>query len=634
MRKLLALMLFATLSAQAQIVVRNNYVPDVTLTRDLGSEALWFDSAYVNVYRGTTLSLTGNASVGGTLGVTGTVTLSNLTASRLVATDGSKVLVSTITAANLLASVTGTTGTGDLVFDTAPDFATSLSMGGTQWMDASRNLSNIGTLSSGAITASGQIKTTLVGVGFYQLTANSGGNIGAALENTATRATDNAAILALSLTDNTTDDFLIRHRQTSASDNASQLEIMLPSGATGITLDRSGTLSSGAITASGLIRTDRTGVNATIDGSNYSLFLRNNTTDAWTTMYFSDGITYDGYIGMFGSATSASRLVKINHNGADDIYFDGNNDAFIPNGSLTVAGNLILSANIASNLIPNATDTYDIGSAKKLWSQSFISQMNAVVFAENVIQVIGGWFYVAKDQGTLPAVAAADVTIDFGKAMTVGDFIVIRAHDASGAIKAEYIEIGSLISGTNYNVTRDLAGAHVTDPVWADGTPYVALGQTGNGRIELNANDTPRMSMIVQGATYNAQTEMLRVGDLNGNWGYVAPTYGFAAGEYAAGENSLTIDQTNGIRFFGGTDVVGQLSATTWTLGDTANEHVNLTATALQFKDGATVLTDISGGNVTIGEVGASKYNLYVSGGTAYFRNNVTAIVTIGPAAG
>ena len=241
---------------------------------------------------------------------------------------------------------------------------------------------------------------------------------------------------------------------------------------------------------------------------------------------------------------------------------------------------------------------------------------------------------MAKDQGRLPAVAAADVTIDFGKAMTVGDFIVIRAHDASGAIKAEYIEIGSLISGTNYNVTRDLAAAHVTDPVWADGTPYVALGQTGNGRIELNANDTPRMSMIVQGATYNAQTEMLRVGDLNGNWGYVAPTYGFAAGEYAAGENSLTIDQTNGIRFFGGTDVVGQLSATTWTLGDTANEHVNLTATALQFKDGATVLTDISGGNVTIGEVGASKYNLYVSGGTAYFRNNVTAIVTIGPAAG
>src|SRR3990167_11270190 len=75
MRKLLALMLFATLSAQAQMVVRNNFVPDVTLSRDLGSGALWFDSAYVNVYRGATLSLTGNASVGGTLGVTGVTTL-------------------------------------------------------------------------------------------------------------------------------------------------------------------------------------------------------------------------------------------------------------------------------------------------------------------------------------------------------------------------------------------------------------------------------------------------------------------------------------------------------------------------------------------------------------------------------
>src|SRR3990167_9578462 len=243
MRKLLALMLFATLSAQAQMVVRNNFVPDVTLSRDLGSGALWFDSAYVNVYRGATLSLTGNASVGGTLGVTGVTTLT-----------GGLVLPGTAANITLGSNYISRAGT---------DAGLSL--------DASNNATLSGTLSSGAITASGQIKTTLVGIGFYQLAANSGGNIGAALENTATRATDNAAILALSLTDNTTDDFLIRHRQTSASDNASQLEIMLPSGATGITLDRSGTLSSGAITASGLIRTDRTGVNATIDGSNYSL---------------------------------------------------------------------------------------------------------------------------------------------------------------------------------------------------------------------------------------------------------------------------------------------------------------------------------------------------------------------------
>lgn len=52
---------------------------------------------------------------------TGEVALSSLTASRLTATNASKQLVSTITAANLLASVTGTIGTGDLVFATALD---------------------------------------------------------------------------------------------------------------------------------------------------------------------------------------------------------------------------------------------------------------------------------------------------------------------------------------------------------------------------------------------------------------------------------------------------------------------------------------------------------------------------------
>ena len=53
---------------------------------------------------------------------TPSLAVSGLTASRLVATDGSKNLVSTITAANLLSSVTGTTGTGNLVFSTSPTF--------------------------------------------------------------------------------------------------------------------------------------------------------------------------------------------------------------------------------------------------------------------------------------------------------------------------------------------------------------------------------------------------------------------------------------------------------------------------------------------------------------------------------
>jgi hypothetical protein len=127
--------------------------------------------------------------------------------------------------------------------------------------------------------------------------------------------------------------------------------------------------------------------------------------------------------------------------------------------------------------------------------------------------------------------------------------IVIRSHDASGSIKTEYMQIGSLVGGTTYNVTRDIAGVHSPDPAWADGTSYAVLGTTGDGRIELNAYDTPRLSMIRQGATYNAQAELIRLGDLNGNWGYNAETWGLAFGEYAASKPNITIDPTNGMRF-------------------------------------------------------------------------------------
>ena len=74
------------------------------------------------------------------------------------------------------------------------------------------------------------------------------------------------------------------------------------------------------------------------------------------------------------------------------------------------------------------------------------------------------------------------------------------------------------------------------------------LGQSGAGRIELNAYDTPRIQLIRQGATYNSQAELIRIGDLNGGWGYASETWGVAMGQYQAGYANITIDPTNGFR--------------------------------------------------------------------------------------
>lgn len=192
---------------------------------------------------------------------------------------------------------------------------------------------------------------------------------------------------------------------------------------------------------------------------------------------------------------------------------------------------------VARLMRPEATDTYDLGTSVYLWDEIYASQLNAIVFAEMTAQLLGGWLIIPKDAGGLAAgVASGDSNVDFGKAMTVGHFVLIRAHDTGGTIKAEYMQVGTLVSGTRYNVTRDLAGSHVTDPAWTAGTAFMVLGTSGDGRIELNAYDTPRIQVLSQGVTYGALTERVRIGDLNG-WGPISSeAYGWGVGDYAGGE--------------------------------------------------------------------------------------------------
>jgi hypothetical protein len=104
-------------------------------------------------------------------------------------------------------------------------------------------------------------------------------------------------------------------------------------------------------------------------------------------------------------------------------------------------------------------------------------------------------------------------------------------------------------------------------------------------------------------------------GDLNGEFDYVSSIGALGLGEYGV-TASMSVDATNGIRFFDTTPaVIGQLSGTTWILGDTANEHVQITSTALQFKDGATVYGNLEGGELTLGSVAGGEYAIVSSDG-------------------
>lgn len=188
--------------------------------------------------------------------------------------------------------------------------------------------------------------------------------------------------------------------------------------------------------------------------------------------------------------------------GAHDLAFATNNT-------------MRLQIDSSGNLLPYVTSAYNLGSSTRWWNHAYFAQIDAVLFAKSTQTLYGGWLSVSKNAGTFAvAVASGDTTIDFGTAMVLNQFVLVRATDTGGTITEEYIKVGSLSAGTVYNVTRNLSGLGAKN--WAKGTPFQVRGVAGDGWLELNAFDTPRMSVFTQGSTYNNSTENLRVGHLTG----------------------------------------------------------------------------------------------------------------------
>jgi hypothetical protein len=186
------------------------------------------------------------------------------------------------------------------------------------------------------------------------------------------------------------------------------------------------------------------------------------------------------------------------------------------------------------HLLPEATDSYDLGSPTVWWRKGYLSELDAVIFAANSVAITGGWQVIGHGAGTLAApVSASDGTIDFGMAMSPKDFVLMRA-----AGQVEYLGVGDVVADTSYKVMRNLDGTGANN--WVAGTPYLIEGTLGDGRIEMSAGlSAPKIQILSQGATYNAQTEYVRLGDLNGGYGVGAPEYGMGVGDYAAGNYML-----------------------------------------------------------------------------------------------
>lgn len=291
------------------------------------------------------------------------------------------------------------------------------------------------------------------------------------------------------------------------------------------------------------------------------------------------------------------------------------------------------SLTTARHIYPELTDTYDLGSSLKLWRKGWLSELDAVLFAQNTVTLLGGWLLITKDEGAVAAdVNDTDTTVDFGKTMTTGDYVLFRA-----AGKVEYMQVGTLVSGTTYNVTRNLDGSGADS--WPAGTPFAVLGQSGQGRIELNAYDTPRIQLLKQGATYNAATELIRIGDLNGNWGYSAQKWGVAIGEYASGKPNIVIDEDGNLKIRNYNNDVIVLSGTDAQIANV----LKMSGTSSAIAIGATPPTSsTSGTGIWIDRTGlyslasnvrqvwieASSGKMYAGNGNVYFDANGITFTT------
>lgn len=189
----------------------------------------------------------------------------------------------------------------------------------------------------------------------------------------------------------------------------------------------------------------------------------------------------------------------------------------------------------AQDIIPQTADAYDIGAAGNLWRKAYISELETTLFAANTITVSGARQVWGHDCGAIAAYLSdtAD-TCDFGMAMTAGDFVEMRGYG-----QVEYFEVGANVAGTVYKIGADASGARDLDGsganIWPAGTPFLVLGASGDGRVEIDASG-PRISIYEQGATYDANTETVRIGNMRALFGTGAnDRWGIGIGDYAGG---------------------------------------------------------------------------------------------------
>lgn len=342
-------------------------------------------------------------------------------------------------------------------------------------------------------------------------------------------------------------------------------------------------------------------------------------------------------------------------------------------GVLYATGAILSGSMQSSNYVANVSGwQIDVSGRAEFQNVVVRGELHCAVFVKDLIDARAGTLIVAKSAGKLyaacavPAAGPWNVEIEHppsgGYLFEVGDVLQYKT-EYTGGVAEVWCTINAratYAASQHYNCDYQAGTRNITYPA---GTIAIDYGVAGQGLLRMTAeaalNGPYYEILTTAGAPWTPDfVVQSRWGNLNGSYGYGATTFGMGIGSYGVA-NSMTVDATNGIRFFDATPtlqaqlnagvwtlgntttehvsisatavqfkdgaaVQGQLTGAVWTLGLAASEHISISATAVQIKDGATVHTDISGGNVTIGPVGANLSNVYITAGALSLRDNVT----------
>lgn len=234
-------------------------------------------------------------------------------------------------------------------------------------------------------------------------------------------------------------------------------------------------------------------------------------------------------------------------------------------------------------------------------------ELAASVFKISEISATAGTFGVFYSAAALNAqcITAALVGSSFtfdaknsdagGVLFSVDDIVRLKSWTIGG-IADSWATITDATTHTTYTTYTATLNSGSTGARFGAGTAVVDYGPSDTGFITLSTDGTvgssPNLTMATHaGSPWSAFTTLLRLGNLNGSYGYATDVYGLGIGQYGAADSWLTMDATDGLQIFGGAGAV-TLGATGLTIE--ASATLGVAENSVTWKDGSDIVGQLT----------------------------------------